>query len=265
MTRPLGIFDSGLGGLSVAREVRALLPEEPIVYLADTAYCPYGGRPIEEIRARSLAIGRELVERGAKVIVVACNTASGAALEAMRAELDVPIVGMEPAVKPAAAATRNGRVGVMATAATLQTDRFERLMRTFARDVAVVSHACPGLVELVERGATEGDEARTVVEAVVEPLRAAQVDTVVLGCTHFPFLRDTIAQTMGPDVRIVESGAAVARQVERVLDERGERAAAASPEAGIELLTTGDVDAVEPIARSLWGAPIPVVSVSVPS
>lgn len=256
---PVGVFDSGLGGLSVAREIRRRLPGEQILYLADTAYCPYGGRPLEQIRDRSLAIGRFLVNSGARAIVVACNTASGAALEVLRAELDVPIVGMEPAVKPAAAATRNGRVGVMATAATLQTDRFERLMFEHASGVTVHSQACPGLVELVEQGAVTGEEARSVVERIVAPLREAGVDTVVLGCTHYPFLVALIAEVFGPGVMVLDSGEAVARQLERVL---GGHPAAGSG-GGLRFFTTGDAAGVAPAARRLWGEPLEVTHAEV--
>jgi glutamate racemase len=260
-TAPVGIFDSGFGGLSVAHEIRRLLPHEDLLYFADSAFCPYGGRPLDEIRERSLAIGRYLQGRGAKLIVVACNTASGAALEALRAELPIPIVGMEPAVKPAAIATRNRRVGVMATAATLQTDRFERLMREHAQEVLVVSHACPGLVELVERGLLDGDEARRTVADVVRPLQQAGVDTVVLGCTHFPFLRDLVSEAMGPGVIVVESGEAVARQVMRVL--QGDDRLASMGDGGLRLITTGGLEEIAQIARSLWNEPFEAEHVAI--
>jgi glutamate racemase len=256
---PIGIFDSGLGGLSVAREIRRRLPAEDVLYVADTAFCPYGGRPLEEIRERSLAIGRFLVAQGAEAIVVACNTASGAALEVLRAELAVPIVGMEPAVKPAAAATRNGRVGVMATEATLRTDRFERLMHEHASGVVVVSQACPGLVELVEEGAVEGDRARRAVEAAVAPLRAADVDTVVLGCTHYPFPTHLVSEVLGSSVIVIDSGEAVARQVERVLG----RPPRADTDGAFRLFTTGDPQRVAPTAERLWGGPVDVEKAAV--
>ena len=158
--RPIGVFDSGVGGLSIVRHLRGVLPAESILYLADTAWCPYGGRPAAEIRARSLAVARALLERGAKAIVVACNTASAAALEALRAEFDVPIVGVEPAVKPAAAATRNRRIGVLATEATLAAERFDRLMASYAADVEVVSQPGHGFVEMVEAGEVAGAAVR---------------------------------------------------------------------------------------------------------
>lgn len=257
---PIGVFDSGVGGLSVAREIRARLPAERILYFADTAYCPYGGRPLEEIRARSLAIGRHLLAQGAKVIVVACNSASGAALEALRETFSIPIVGLEPAVKPAVAATRSGKVGVLATSATLQAERFDRLASTFATGVELFPQACPGLVDLVEAGETRGPEVAAVLEPLLAPLRDAGVDTVVLGCTHYPFLADAVRDVMGADIRILDSGDAVARQVERVLDEAG---ALATGEGGITLLTTGDPARVGPVANRLWSEEIRTVGVQV--
>jgi glutamate racemase len=257
--RPIGVFDSGVGGLSVAREIRRELPGEDLLYLADTAYCPYGGRPLEEIRARSLKVSRFLLARDAKIIVVACNSASAAALESLRSELSVPIVGMEPAVKPAAAATRVGRVGVMATEATLSAERFDRLMADHAADVQVVGQPCPGLVELVERGIVDGPEASGAVEAVVAPLRAAAVDTVVLGCTHYPFLRGVIEERLGAGVRVIDTGAAVARQVRRVLENAD---GLAEGRAGaVRVFTTGSTTSVAPVAERLWGSPLSVEAV----
>lgn len=253
---PVGIFDSGLGGLSVAREIRAHLPAEHLLYAADSAYCPYGGRPLEQIRERTLVIGRSLRARGAKAIVVACNTASGAALEALRAEMDIPIVGLEPAVKPAAELTRRGHIGVMATAATLKTERFDRLRDNFARDVQVHAVACPGLVELVEAGETNGERVRDSLVELLRPLTEAAVDQVVLGCTHYPFLREAIAEVMGPGVGILDSGSAVARQLRRVLYERDELAD--SGQGSIRVLTTGDPVAIAAVVGRLWGEPLPV-------
>jgi glutamate racemase len=258
---PIGIFDSGVGGLSVARDVRALLPAENLLYLSDSAYCPYGGRPLEQIRERTLRVGRFLLERGAKALVVACNSASGAALEALRENTSVPVIGMEPAVKPAAESTRAGRVGVMATAATLQAERFDRLMSAHAQGIHVVSQACPGLVELVEQGITSGDEARAVLEPLLEPLRAARVDALVLGCTHYPFLRDAIAEILGPDVVLLDTGAAVARQTRRVLEHHG--ALRAQGEGAMRVFTTGDAATVTGVVTRLWGEPVPVEAVAV--
>lgn len=256
-TAPVGIFDSGVGGLSVAREIRRHLPAESLIYLADTAYCPYGGRPLEEIRARSLLVGHYLVRQGAKALVVACNSASGAALEALRTELDVPVVGMEPAVKPAARATRCGRVGVMATEATLQAGRFDRLMERFTEGVEVVGQPCPGLVELVEAGDVEGETARARLKELLQPLREAGVDTVVLGCTHYPFLRGVIGELMGPEVTLIDTGAAVARQTGRVLRKEGTEAPGGG-EPSFRILTTGDAEVVGASVARLLHEAVPV-------
>ena len=260
MNAPVGVFDSGVGGLSVALEIRQMLPDEDLLYFADTEYCPYGGRPLEEVRDRSIYVVSELVARGAKVVVVACNTASGAALELLRERFRVPIVGLEPAVKPAVAMSPTGRIGVMATANTLRSDRFARLVEAHAAGAVVMPQACPGLVEVVESGATSGEAARRMLVELTRPLREAEVDVVVLGCTHYPFLREEIEEVMGPDVRIVDSGAAVARQVQRVLTERDALATAGG--GGLRMLTSGDPRSLAEVAARLWGAPVPIEQVA---
>ena len=203
--RPIGIFDSGVGGLSVAREIRSILPAEDLLYVADTAHCPYGDRPLEEVRARSLAVGRYLERAGARLVVAACNTASGAALEQLRQAVTVPVVGLEPAVKTGAALTRNGKVGVMATAGTLASARFARLVRDHANGVEVIPQACPGLADLVEEGHFDGERLQACLEQVTQPLRRAGVDTVVLGCTHYAFISEAIGRVLGPAVQLVDS------------------------------------------------------------
>jgi glutamate racemase len=253
---PIAIFDSGLGGLSVTQEIARLLPREHLIYLADSAHCPYGGRPLEEIRSLSLSVAGVLVERGAKVLVVACNTASGAALETLREILDIPVVGLEPALKPAARRSTARRVGVLATTATLRTERFRRLVERFGRGVEVFAQGCPGLVELVENGETEGPRVREALAPYLRRMTAAGVDAVVLGCTHYPFLRDEIAAGLGPGVEIHDSGLAVARQLRRVLRRAGRLAPAGNGPGRTELLTTGDPDEVAGAARRLLRRPI---------
>ncbi|HEX5724282.1 MAG TPA: glutamate racemase [Longimicrobiaceae bacterium] len=261
--RPVGIFDSGLGGLSVAREVHDDLPAEDLLYLADTAYLPYGDRSAEWVRGRTLAAGRWLEEEGAKVLVVACNTASAAALETLREHLAIPVVGLEPAVKPAAAATRNGRVGVLATAGTVRSARLQRLVESYAQGREVVLQGCPGLADAIEDGVLSGPELRARLEPYLEPLRRAGVDTVVLGCTHYVFVRDAIAAGLGPDVRLLDSGEAVARQTARVLEEQGLRETAGA--GSIRFLTTGSAAEVGPVVARLWGAPLAVEEVAIPA
>ena len=256
MTAPVGVFDSGVGGLSVAREIRRALPSEPLLYVADNAYVPYGDRTDEEVRARTLAIGEWLQGQGAKVFVVACNTASGASLEALRERLTIPVIGMEPALKPAVRLTRNGRVGVMATSGTLRSARFQRLVDNYADGVQVVRDPCPGLADLVEDGMLGGPELTERMEAYVAPLREAGVDTVVLGCTHYVFVRDAIQQALGPEVRLLDSGEAIARRTRQILSEAG--ALHPDDEGSFRFFTTGDPAEVSAIVERLWGEPVAV-------
>jgi glutamate racemase len=238
---PIGIFDSGVGGISVLREIRALLPAEHLIYYADSGHCPYGGKPREQIVARACAITERLLERGAKLVVVACNTATIAAVEHLRATYPIPFVGMEPAVKPAAAATRSGVVGVLATGAALAGEKFHHLVAAHARDVRVITQPCPGLVEQVEAGALDTLHTRALVERYVEPLLAQGADVLVLGCTHYPFLRPLIAALAGPGVTLLDTGAAVARQVRRVL-ERDEALSTTGGTGAIAWETSGDAE-----------------------
>lgn len=250
----IGVYDSGLGGLSVLRAIRALLPCHDLCYLADTAYCPYGPRPPAEVRARALACAGWLVAQGAGLVVVACNTASSAALELLRTALPIPIVGMEPGIKPAIAATRTRRVGVLATDGTLTGERFAGLVERFAGDVRVQTMPCPGLVEQVEAGDLQGPRTRALLTRYLAPLQAGGVDTIVLGCTHFPFLTPLIAELAGPGVMIIDTGPAVARQVARVAAERGP----GPGQGGLRCATTGDpAQVAAPLAR-VWGAPLPL-------
>jgi glutamate racemase len=254
--RPIGLFDSGVGGLSVALEVRRALPGERLLYVADSAYCPYGDRPVEQVRARALAVGRYLEEQGAKLVVAACNTASGAALEVLRAHLKVPVVGLEPAVKTGAAVTRNGRVGVMATSGTLRSERFARLVRDHGREIRLLAQACPGLVDLIEQGHLDDEPLAARLAELTAPLRAEGVDTVVLGCTHYPFVREAIARHFEPGVAIVDCGAAIARRTAHLLGEAGLLAEAGDGE--LRVATTGEPPQVAPTVARLLGEAIAV-------
>lgn len=250
----IGVYDSGFGGLSMLREVRHLLPTYDLLYLADTAYCPYGPRPIEQVRDRALACANWLIEHGAQVVVVACNTASSAALEVLRAELSVPIVGMEPGIKPASLTTHTRRVGVLATGGTLTGNRFAALLRRFAADVEVQAVPCPGLVEQVEAGDLDGPRTRELVQQYLAPLKASNVDTIVLGCTHFHFLAALIAELAGPEVTVIDTAPAVARQVVRVTSAAGVVAGSAA----LYVATTGAPQAFAPVFAHLWGEMLPV-------
>ncbi|HEY7294642.1 MAG TPA: glutamate racemase, partial [Dehalococcoidia bacterium] len=213
---PVGVFDSGVGGLAVLWALRALLPNENLQYFADQAHFPYGPRPAAQVRELALAAGERLLSAGAKLLIVACNTASSAALPLLRERLAVPVVGIEPAIKPACAATRSGRIGVLATDGTVQGAALTALVGRVAQGVEVVCIAAPGLVELVERGEVRSAEAHARVEAAARTLRVAGVDVVALGCTHFAFLKPLVQECLGPEVTVLEPAEAVARQAARV-------------------------------------------------
>jgi glutamate racemase len=248
---PIGVFDSGVGGLSVLKALRELLPGQPVIYFADQAHVPYGPRPLEEVRAYSEAITRFLLDLGCRLIVVACNTASAAALHYLRQEFPaVPFVGMEPAVKPAAENTHSGVVGVLATPATFQGALYASVVERFAQGVEVLAATCPGLVDQIEQGNLAGAETRRVLEEALRPMLRRGIDTVVLGCTHFPFVIPLIQEIAGPQVRVIDPAPAVARQVRRLLGyEAGEQAAPAP----LRVLTSGDPVKLERLLPHLLG------------
>ncbi len=259
---PIGMFDSGLGGLSVLRDVRALMPNEDILYVADSAWCPYGVRPEAEIRARSIAVARSIVEAGAKILIVACNTATSVALVPLRARLPIPVVGLVPAVKPAARQSKNGRIGVLATPRTVAGERLEALIREFANDVEVHLQAAPGLADLVESGQFSGPLVDGAVATFVRPLARHGVDTIVLGCTHYPFLREPIRKAAGLDVAIIDSGAAVALRTQALLRASGQLRSD-SRSGNISLVTSGGPDVVGVTASRLLGERLIVRSLGI--
>jgi glutamate racemase len=255
----IGVFDSGVGGLSVLSEIRRLLPEPDVIYLADRANAPYGQRSLEAVRGFAEACTAHLLELGAGLIVVACNTASAAALHHLRAiHPGVPFVGMEPAVKPAAALTRSKVVGVLATAATFQGELFASVVGRFADGVTVINQACPGWADLVETGVTSGPVAEAAVAQHLDPVLDAGADTLVLGCTHYPFLRHLISARAGAHVSIVDPARAVARQVVALAGE------SIAPDGGgsLRLLTTGHAADTENTMRELTGIARPVTAVT---
>ena len=203
------------------KEIRKVLPSERFIYYSDNAHCPYGEKSPEYIQDRARTITRLLMDRGAEAIVVACNTATGAAIATLRAEFDIPFIGMEPAVKPAALGTRSGVIGVLATAGTLKASKYLNTKELYQDDVRIEEHVGEGFVQLVERGELDGPEAERIVRASLQPLLDAGADTIVLGCTHYPFLRPVIERIAGPDVRIIDPAPAVARQLVKVLSDRG--------------------------------------------
>ncbi len=249
-SRTIGIFDSGVGGLSVWRHIRAALPDARLIYVADSGHVPYGDKSPAYIEQRSLAISRFLVEQGAEAIVVACNTATAAAAAALRARYTLPIVAMEPAVKPAVAVTQSGVVGVLATVGTLESARFAALLEKYAGSVKIVTQGCPGLVEQIERGELDSDETCALVRQYTAPLLQAGADTLILGCTHYPFLSPLIAEIVGPGVTLVDTGAAVARQLQRRIREELAAPAAHGPAASL-FFTSGDAVQASRIMSSL--------------
>jgi glutamate racemase len=257
---PIGAFDSGMGGLSVVREMRRLLPHEDIIYYGDNANAPYGGRSDEWLRARSLAIADFLLDQGAKAIVVACNTASAAGLEHLRARHSVPIVGLVPAVKPAVAATRTGRIGVFATYATMRGQLLSDVIERFATPagVKVITVVPEGCVEAVERGDLITPETIDIVRRALAPMLEEGVDAIVLGSTHYSFLAEAIRQVAGDGVRLIESGVGVARQTERVLAARS-LLRDEGHTGRLSVYTSADPAEVAPVVRALVGEDVRVL------
>lgn len=248
---PIGIFDSGVGGLSVIKEIRRMLPAEDIIYYADSAHCPYGVKKPEEVRRRIKKITDFLISRKAKIIVSACNTASIAGIDFLRQVFTIPIVGMEPAIKPASEITQNGKVGVMATDITINGDRFNSLLTRYANSIDIIKIPCPGLVERVEIGLTKDLETRQLLQSYLDPLISIGVDTVVLGCTHYPFLRTQVEEIMGPSVNVIDTGCAVAKQVTQIITQKGLQAGASKK--GKEIFfTSGNPDQVNQVINNLW-------------
>jgi glutamate racemase len=220
MKQPIGVFDSGVGGLSVWKEIAALLPHEDIVYFADNANCPYGPKSQKEVIALSDAIVRFFISKDVKLVVVACNTATAAAIDYLRASYELPFVGMEPAVKPAAILTKTKCVGILATAGTLGGKLFKATTERYASDIKVVKQVGSGLVELVESGNQYGEKAEELLEKYVLPMIKKGADHIVLGCTHYPFFRPLVDRIAGEGVTIIDPAPAIARRVNDILEDR---------------------------------------------
>jgi glutamate racemase len=249
---PIGVFDSGVGGLSVLRALRQAQPAENLIYLADQAHVPYGPRSLEEVRGFSAGITDYLLARGAKLIVVACNTASAAALHHLREQHpDVPFVGMEPALKPAAQSTLTGKVGVLATEVTFQGGLYSTLLERLGAGVTIFEDSCPGLVGRIEAGDLSGEATRGILKAALAPMLAAGIDTIVLGCTHYPFVIPLIEDMAGPGVRVIDPSPAVARQAGRLL--RLRELEHPGPATGrLRVMTTGSPEGLSRLLPRLW-------------
>lgn len=255
---PIGVFDSGVGGLSVLREIRRELPGEDLLYVADSGHAPYGDKPTELIEARARAIVEFLLSQNAKAIVVACNTATGVAIKMLRARFSVPIVAMEPAIKPAVEVTRSGVIGVLATSRTIASDNFARLHDRFGADVKILIQACPGLVEQVETGDLAGNETRALIAQYVLPLLGQEADALVLGCTHYPFLAPLIQEIAGSSVVIIDPSAAIARELRRRLSGAG--LLSNENRTGTEQFwTSATTDIAQSVIIQLWQAEVDVL------
>jgi glutamate racemase len=255
---PIGIFDSGVGGLSVYRAIRQVLPNEALIYLADQAHVPYGSRSLAEVRSFTEGITRYMIGQQAKLIVVACNAASAAALHHLRQVFPaLPFVGMEPAVKPAAEQTRSGVVGVLATPATFQGALYASVVERFANGVTLLTHTCPGLVAEIESGHLDTPATRAILENVLRPMLAKGIDTVVLGCTHYPFVIPLIQEISGPAVRVIDPAPAIARQAGRVLAGHGLANPNGQP-GPVRFLTTGEPAHMAALLPGLIGVNAPV-------
>jgi len=269
---PVGVFDSGVGGLSVLRHIHTLLPDESLLYAADSLHAPYGNKPADFIRERAFWLSEFLLARGAKALVVACNTATAAAVSAMRQRYDLPIIGMEPAVKPAAAASRSGVVGVLATSGTLKSAQFAALLESYGQHVQVVTQACHGLVECIERGELNAESTKLLLKVYLQPLLDAGADTIVLGCTHYPFVRDLIETSIeelavsghikkdvAKEIVLIDTGAAVARHLKHRLEEAGLRAGSSKTGSVGFWSNSPSMDAQQVISQ-LWGEAVEVAA-----
>lgn len=251
--QPIGVLDSGVGGLSVLKAIRSQLPDENVLYLGDQAHVPYGPRAQEQIKEFSAGITQFLLEQGAKLIVVACNTASAAALHDLRKIFpEVPFVGMEPAVKPAAETTKTGKVGVLATPTTFAGDLYASVVERFGQHVEIYQSTCPGLVEQIEIGDLESPEIYRILNDALRPMLEAQIDTIVLGCTHYPFVIPVIQSITGSGIRTIDPAPAVARQVTRLLEQH-ECLNLSQIKGEVNVFTSGDPDYLNAILPHLLG------------
>jgi len=261
LNRTIGVFDSGVGGLSVLHHIREALPEADLIYVADSGHVPYGDRTAAYIESRSMALTRFLLSQGAEAIVIACNTATAAAAHALRNQFSkIPIIAMEPAIKPAVAATKSDVVGVLATVGTLESARFAALLEKYAGSVKIVTQGCPGLVEVVERGDLYGLDARRLVERYTAPLLAAGADTFILGCTHYPFLAPLIREVAGAEITLIDTGAAVARELKRRVDSELPPCTESGTVGSESFHTSGDVERATRIVSQLWGKDVAVAA-----
>lgn len=248
----IGIFDSGVGGLSVWRELVKIVPDNPMLYISDSAYCPYGPRSQEEIIERAKKITDFFISKGVSLIVIACNTATAASIDTLRKCYDIPFVGMEPAVKPAALHSKSGVIGVLATKGTFNGKLYHRTLERFATDITVIERIGTGLVEMVESGDIDSENTRTLLRKYIDPMIAGNADHIVLGCTHYPFLHDVIQEIAGKDIVIVDPAPAVAQQALNMLSRYGSISdEKIDPPLQTRFYSTGSTDNLERLAKSI--------------
>jgi glutamate racemase len=252
---PIGVFDSGVGGLSVLREIHKLLPHENLLYVADSAHAPYGDKSKEFILERSTAIVDFFIGQQVKAIVVACNTATGAAVKELRPNYTLPMIAMEPAVKPASEKSITRTIGVLATSRTLASNNFQILFARFADQVKIIAQACPGLVEQVERGDLYSDKTRALIAQYVNPLVDQEVDIIVLGCTHYPFLAPLIQEIAGASVTVIDSGFAIARELKSRLV-KAEILSDRTHPGSVQFWSSDKTSKTKPVISELWGVDI---------
>ena len=251
-SKPIGVMDSGVGGLSVLQHIHRLLPHEHLSYVADSQYAPYGSLSSEEITERCFAITDFLIAQEVKALVVACNTATAASIQLMRAKYSLPIIGMEPAVKPAALASKNGIIGVLATVGTLKSAQFAALLANYGKDIQVHTQGCVGLVECIERGEINTANTKALLTQYCEPLLDAGADTIVLGCTHYPFVRELIQEIVGDDVAVIDTGAAVAKHLQTTLESQ-QLLVSSKAEPNITIWTNNVAQGKDDVIQRLWG------------
>jgi len=252
--RPIGVFDSGVGGLSVLRHIRQRLPLESLMYIADSQYMPYGCKPEFEIQERCMALASFFDSRRCKAIVVACNTATAVAIHHLRAQYHIPVIGMEPAVKPAVQRSSSKVVGVLATNGTASSEKFSRLASRFSQQAMLIVTPCPGLVELIETGDWTGEKMRILLASFLQPLMQQGMDTLVLGCSHYPLIIPLIRDIVGEEIAIIDSGDAIACELDRQL--RCKHAQSGNQHGSIEFWSSGDIAVVAPMISLLWGEKI---------
>lgn len=261
---PIGVFDSGLGGLSVLKEIHHLLPHENLIYVGDSVHAPYGDKSAKYVQQRSQQITEFLLNQGAKAIVIACNTATAEAAEILRTNVDVPVIGLEPAIKPASQLSKNGVIGVLATQRTINSERLLGLTERYAQDKKVLAQACPGLVEQVEAYELNSDKTISLLKKYISPLLDQGVDALILGCTHYPFLLPEIRHIIGSDIEVLETGIPVARQLQRILkDHQLERycfnvEGGATCKATLSIYNSSNKKQAHLTMKKLWKDPISI-------